>query len=151
MKAALVSLLVLALLLGVQSTNIVSYNYCGGSFELYKTDNGGGSYSVGTMNPNGGSIALNGVSGGFNLKAGAGGLTLAEFNINAYAGQDYYDVSVIVGKDVTMVIKPPESSCPTALCTANSCQPPGAYVNPNDKSTLSCATGGTFSVYFCAQ
>eukprot|EP00026_Physarum_polycephalum_P021420 Phypoly_transcript_24658.p1 GENE.Phypoly_transcript_24658~~Phypoly_transcript_24658.p1 ORF type:complete len:169 (+),score=21.15 Phypoly_transcript_24658:61-507(+) len=148
MKAVLVSVLVLALALGINSTTIDVYNYCGGGFDLYKTDNGGGSYSVGYLGPNGGSVGLNIGGGGFNLKAGANGLTLAEFTIND-GGKDWYDVSVIVGKDATMVIT--HSGCDTALCTANSCSPPGAYLQPNDQSTHACGTGGTFQVYFCAE
>nr|QCI56584.1 thaumatin-like protein-2 [Bursaphelenchus xylophilus] len=74
------------------------------------------------------------------------GLTLAEFSFENGDGNDYYDLSVIVGFDVGMTLR---SSDGTNLrCYERGC--PDAYQYPGDNSkTHGVRTGGTFDLYFC--
>eukprot|EP00026_Physarum_polycephalum_P015040 Phypoly_transcript_15626.p1 GENE.Phypoly_transcript_15626~~Phypoly_transcript_15626.p1 ORF type:complete len:151 (+),score=10.59 Phypoly_transcript_15626:305-757(+) len=150
MKTSIVALFLLALALDINATtNIDVYNYCDQAFDLYRTDsNGGTSYSVGHLNLGGGKITLNVDGSAFNLKAGATGKTIVEFSINSGV-LDYYDVSIVNGRDYTVIVSHP--NCDIAMCTDNSCKPPGAFVQSSDVATHTCPTGGTFSVYFCAQ
>lgn len=53
MKTALVSCLLFALLLGVQGTSVIVYNYCGQPFPLWQTDNNGASRQVCYLNGGG--------------------------------------------------------------------------------------------------
>jgi len=153
MKSVLLALLLSILLFEVQATTIQVFNYCGQSFPLWKSDNGGGSYALATIAP-GKSYTFSGV-GAFNLKGGQQGKTLAEFSCNA-GGRDWFDVSRIVGYDYPIVINAPtntgDSACYDGVCKSPSCSAPQAYAtNAPDQQTAthSCVTGKTFKVLFC--
>lgn len=121
-------------------------NHCGSAVAVIKTENGQGPVQICSLNP-GQSCSGSYSSNGMNFKNGAGGLTLAEFSFNSYAGQDFYDLSVVVGYDTAMQISS-STGGPTVTCTAPGC--PEAYLYPGDDSkTHGTPTGGTFQVTFC--
>lgn len=90
--------------------------------------------------------------GGGNLKSGYGGLTLAEFQFAA-DGKDWYDLSVVVGYDVSMSIEPLDcnhcpGNCYKVTCLRSGC--PDAYLHSSDDSKTHCAApGSTHKVVFC--
>ncbi|GMS93181.1 hypothetical protein PENTCL1PPCAC_15356, partial [Pristionchus entomophagus] len=116
------------------------------SLQVIRTENGQGPTQQAMLNS--GQVAgADFWSNGMNFKDGWNGQTLAEFSFNSWNGQDFYDLSIIVGYDTAMKISTDRGG-PTVTCWGWGC--PDAYLYPTDDTkTHGVSTGETFTVTFC--
>ncbi|TKR89804.1 hypothetical protein L596_013851 [Steinernema carpocapsae] len=130
----------------VAASNVKFVNRCGYNVNVIRTANNQAPASEGNLGP-GQSFTRSYSSNGMNFKNGWNGLTLAEFSWNSWNGLDFYDLSVIVGYDIAMQIRP-STGGPTVTCTYKQC--PDAYQYPSDDTkTHGTRTGGSFTLTFC--
>uniref|UniRef100_A0AC35F756 Thaumatin-like protein n=1 Tax=Panagrolaimus sp. PS1159 TaxID=55785 RepID=A0AC35F756_9BILA len=130
----------------LEASTVNFNNRCSYGINVIRTANGQAPVSECNLGP-GGSCSKNYGSNGMNFKNGWNGKTLAEFSFNSWNGQDFYDLSVIVGYDTPMQIIPSNGG-PTVTCKSPQC--PDAYLFPSDDTkTHGTQTGGTFTVNFC--
>ncbi|CAD5224984.1 unnamed protein product [Bursaphelenchus xylophilus] len=142
MKFVLAILLLLAV---VTATQLNIKNNCGNAIDVVRTENGVQPVVHCRLAPGKSCGASFGGGRGMNFKNGFGGKTLAEFSFGNRDGNDYYDLSVIVGYDVGMRL---QSRDRTLNCFQPRC--PDAYLFPNDNSkNHGIKTGGAFTLTFC--
>jgi hypothetical protein len=135
-----------ALLAVASATSFNVVNQCSYGITVYTAT------SVGNAPLNGVGIGPGGSAGGStsdwagNFYANGQPASLAEFSINQWGGQDFYDISLIVGFNMGIQISP--SSGNTLTCYGSPCS--DAYMTPNENyETNGTGTGGSFTIAFC--
>ncbi|CAD5218878.1 unnamed protein product [Bursaphelenchus okinawaensis] len=138
-----VAVFLLALSFATASTvNFV--NQCGNGIDVIRTENGAAPV-VQCHLERGQRCSGSFGSNGMNFKQGWQGRTLAEFTFNGGYNNDYWDLSVVDGFDVGMVL---EGNGITLVCRDRGC--PDAYQHPGDNSkTHGGPSGVTYTLTFC--